>query len=292
MKNNKKKKGYIIAFLLILIYIIIQVTYIVAKENDKMRISVYSWHIDKVDCQEFKSISKDLDINSFYQYMPALEINTSETFNNLVNDLKKFGVKTYLLTGTPNQVYDEEIIELKKLIDEVEKYNINNDVKLEGIVLDAEFYLDEKYNKENKEGCFLDYYNNVKKAYEYAKKKNIKFILVIPYWLDTTFGVDKLEILIKDSCDSIEVMNYYKQKTKEHIKSEIELAKKYNKSIVTISELQKANEEEAVTTQITFYTDGLQACTEDMKLILKEYNYNKLGYAYHYYDYLIELYNN
>lgn len=292
MKNNKKKKGYIIAFLLIMIYIIIQVTYIVANENDKMRISVYSWHVDKVDCQKFKNISKDLGINSFYQYMPALEINTNETFTNLVNDLKNFGVKTYLLTGTPNQVYDEEILELKKIIDEVEKYNINNNVKLEGIVLDAEFYLDEKYNKENKEECFFYYYTNVKKAYEYAKSKNIKFILVIPYWLDTTFGVDKLEMLIKDSCDSIEVMNYYKLKTKEHINSEIELVKKYNKSIVTISELQKTNEEEAVTAQITFYTDRLQACTEDMQSIQKEYNYNKLGYAYHYYDYLVELYSN
>lgn len=294
MKNLKtlKKIGLINLMLLIIILCSVwHISYICANETSEKRIGIYSWNIDDIDIEKIEKVSEDLDINSFYQYISTSQINESQDFKKLVNDLKAIKVNTYLLCGSCEFAYDTNIIEIKKIIDEIEKYNLNNEIKVEGIVLDAEFYLDEKYSNETKVECFNIYYQNMKKAYEYASEKEITFVLVIPYWLDTTFGTENLDLLIKNACDSVEVMNYHKAGSKEHIKNEILCAKKYNKSIVTISELQKENQENDVTSEITFYKDGLKACQKDMMLILKKYKYNKLGYAYHTYNYLIELYD-
>ena len=290
-KTKKRKKLVYTIFCLIMIYIIAHVTYIWAKERSESRIGVYSWHIDQVNYDEFEEVAKDLKINSFYQYVSSDKINNNNVINELVNFLDTIDIDTYLLCGSFEYSYDDEIMKLKQIIDEVANYNSNNEIKLKGIVLDVEFYLDSRYMEDTKQECFEIYYRNMKKAYEYSKEKGVKFILVIPYWLDTEFGEEALEILIRDACDSLEVMNYYKSKSIDHIASEIELAKKYNKSIVTISELQKVDPINSITEEITFYNNGLIDSKEDMEKILKEYKYNKLGYAYHYYEYLIELYN-
>ena len=58
--------------------------------------------------------------------------------------------------------------------------------------------------------------------------------------------------------------------------------------------LYKPKQDESVVSivpEVTFYGDGIEACKEDMEKILKEYKYDKLGYAYHYYKYLKILHN-
>lgn len=291
MKMQKiKKKVYWIIFFLIIICATAHVTYIIAKENSEKRIGIYSWNIENINYDELKEISSNLGVNSFYQYMSYKKINSDESFKTLVNYLDTIDVSTYLLAGTPEYAYDEDINILKSIIDEVAIYNLNNDVKLHGILYDVEFYLDDRYSGEKEQECFEIYYKNMKKAYEYSKEKGIKFILVLPYWIDTKFGNENLEKLIRDACDSVEIMNYYKNKSTEHIALEVEYAKKYKKSIVTISELKAPDDKGSVTEKITFYNDGLSVCNENMKNVSKNCNYNKMGYAYHYYIYLRELY--
>ena len=84
-------------------------------------------------------------------------------------------------------------------------------------------------------------------------------------------------------------MNYTKDTMLEGISKEIELAKKYNKQIENIAELQAPNDNNSVTDEDTFYNDGIEACLEKFNQIEQKYNYNNLGFSYHYYPYIVEL---
>lgn len=290
-KKSKKKRIFCLAIFLSLIFFCLYFISNYIHCTSKNRVGVYSWRTNKINYDEVKKLVSGLEINSFYQYVPISQINNNKEFTKFVDFLESVDVDTYFLCGNPKYGYDDEILEIKKIVDEVYKYNLNNKTKLCGIVLDAEFYLDSRYKTENKQKCFETYCKNMKKAYNYSREKGIEFILVIPYWIDTEFGDEGLEMLIRDACDSVEIMNYYKSKSFEHIKSEIEFARKYDKSIVTISELQEVNDDNSITEEITFYKDGLMASRNDMLDILQKYKYDKFGYAYHYYDYLIEMYD-
>ena len=102
-----------------------------------------------------------------------------------------------------------------------------------------------------------------------VKEENLELILAIPYWFDH-ISTDLLEELIQNT-DGISVMNYIPDKTSENIKEEIQYAKKYQKQINTIYEIDKNNE-------IT-----LKEIEKDYQEIKKENQLKSLGIAYHYY---------
>lgn len=290
-KNKHKRKKIVLIVILIIIFVIICQPSVIQDSDEKFerKCSLYSWEVADVDYNKLESICEDLKINCFYQYVPTRQINTKE-IEMLVEKLYLMDVKFYLLVGEHEYAYDQQMFDMESIIDEVVVFNQNNEIKIEGIVFDVEFYLDEyKYNSNSKRDCFEDYYNNMKNAYDYSRNKDIEFITVIPYWLDTEIGESELEKLIKNACDTVEVMNYYKSKTIEHIENETKFAKKYNKEIVTISELQDENVK-SIVPEITFFYDGLKNCRKSMEKILQRYKYDKMGYAYHYYKYVKILY--
>lgn len=246
--------------------------------------------METINYEELKEVTNSLKINSFYQYVSRNNINNNKDLKNLVKYLDSINIDTYLLCGSPSYAYDDGLDKMKNIIDEVVKFNTENSKKINGIVFDVEFYLESNhYNDNTKKECYKSYLNNMNNAYEYSRGKDIEFIIVIPYWLDTTFGYEELENLICSACDSVEIMNYYKSKSIEHVENEINIARKYDKNIVTISELQEADGN-SITDKITFYNDGLSKCKDDMENILNHYDYDKLGYAYHEYNSLIKLY--
>ena len=116
---------------------------------------------------------------------------------------------------------------------------------------------------------FKDYVEEIKKTYSYTQEENLELILAIPYWFDH-ISTDLLEELIQNT-DGISVMNYIPDKTSENIKEEIQYAKKYQKQINTIYEIDKNNE-------IT-----LKEIEKDYQEIKKENQLKTLGIAYHYY---------
>lgn len=285
-KNRKRRNVLLISLIVLLIFLALNV-----QAKDLKRIGVYSWNIDDVEINKLREMAKKLDINAFYQYIKIDDLE-SDKAEKLLNGLINERIDFYLLQGTPEQAYEPNVISMKKVIDKVVKFNQENGNVIKGIVWDVEFYLEEKqYQNENKAKAFENYYKNMKILYEYAKEKKIEIVQVIPYWLDTVIGNTELEAFIRDTCDSIEVMNYYKEKSIEHIENEYIYAKKYDKSIVTISELQEADGT-SVTEKITFYSDGLEKCHKNVEEIIEYYNYEKFGYAYHYYKYLEILYEN
>ena len=289
-KNRKKSNVLLILFVFLLIVLLIFLV-LKVQAKDLKRIAVYSWNIDDIEINKLQEMARKLDINALYQYIKIDNLK-SEKIKKLLEGLKSKKINFYLLQGTPEQAYESDVTSMKTVIDKVVNFNQENGNIIKGIVWDVEFYLEEKqYQNENKAKAFEYYYQNMKILYEYAKGKKIEIVQVIPYWIDTVIGNTELEAFIRDTCDSIEVMNYYKEKSIEHIKNEYMYAQKYDKSIVTISELQE-EDGIAVTEKITFYSDGLENCHKNVEKILEYYNYEKFGYAYHYYKYLKILYEN
>ena len=214
-KNRKRRNVLLISLIVLLIFLALNV-----QAKDLKRIGVYSWNIDDVEINKLREMAKELDINAFYQYIKIDDLE-SDKAEKLLNGLINERIDFYLLQGTPEQAYEPNVISMKKDIDKVVKFNQENGNVIKGIVWDVEFYLEEKqYQNENKAKAFENYYKNMKILYEYAKEKKIEIVQVIPYWLDTVIGNTKLEAFIRDTCDSIEVMNYYKEKSIEHIKNE------------------------------------------------------------------------
>lgn len=292
IQKKKNKKWIVIVLFSFTFLFIFHLMRLQAKNKmDFRKVSIYSWNIEDVNDAMLIEICDELNINTFYQAISADNLNTDE-WKKLLKELTEKGIDCYLLQGNPKQAYEEGAESMKEVVNKVKKFNDENEYKIKGIVWDVEFYLDKtQYQEESKKNCFERYYKNMLEIYDYAKQREIETVQVIPYWLDTEIGEEALERLIKNTCDSIEVMNYYKQRAKEHIRNEIDYAKKYDKEIVTIAELQEADGV-SVIDKISFYQDGLESCQKEIKEILDTYDYEKLGYAYHYYKYLKILYEN
>ena len=149
MKKNKHKRKKIILIIVFIIIVVIKFQPLVMQDDHEKlerKCSLYSWDINDIDYDELESICEDLKINSFYQYIPIEEINSNEIVP-LIEKLYLMDVDFYLLVGEYGYAYDETLIDMGSIIDEVVAFNQNNERKIEGIVFDVEFYLDEyKYN--------------------------------------------------------------------------------------------------------------------------------------------------
>ena len=85
------------------------------------------------------------------------------------------------------------------------------------------------------------------------------------------------------------VMNYYKKgKEAAHIENELALCKKYNKRIINITETIPAGQH-GLTENNTYYNDGIDAIEEMWNTLDGFFQYDKLGYSFHYLDIIIEM---
>lgn len=178
------------------------------------------------------------------------------------------------------------------MLEEIERalyLQSESDVKFEGIQFDVEPYCLDDFD-ENADAYFAQYVENCKTAYAAAHAAGLKVELCIPYWYDSSYGYnDQLEDLIANACDSIAVMNYYKNdKEIKHIASELELCRKYDKPIVNITEMQEPGTH-GLTENNTYYHDGMEAVEEMWSEMEAYFGYEKLGYSYHYLNTMVEL---
>ena len=143
---------------------------------------------------------------------------------------------------------------------------------------------------ENADAYFPVYVENCKHVYQVAQSYGIPVEICIPYWWDSAYGFDEgLEDLIANACDSVAVMNYYKAgKEIKHIADELALCEKYDKPIVNITEMQ-APGTHGLTENNTYYNDGVDAVEAMWSDMEAYFDYDKLGYSYHYLNVMIEL---
>lgn len=229
---------------------------------------LYSWDLEEIieDENTFEKVLKEYKINTIYQDFTKEFLDNQD--DSFISNITSKNIEIYHLAGDPSWGTKNGFEKIKKEIDLVIQFNQNTIHKLKGIVLDIEPYADEII-EEFELDSFKDYVEEIKKTYSYTQEENLELILAIPYWFDH-ISTDLLEELIQNT-DGISVMNYIPNKTSENIKEEIQYAKKYQKQINTIYEIDKNNE-------IT-----LKEIEKDYQEIKKENQLKSLGIAYHYY---------
>ena len=203
---------------------------------------------------------------------------------------KNNNIDTYIVYDENYEDQQTNLNRIKSFIDEINSYNNSSSYKIKGLTIDSEFHTLESFrNLTNDEQIevFSNYVNAIKEAYVYAKNYNLDFVVCIPVWLDR-LDINLLDSLIKDGCDYVQLMNYTKSNMVESIAEEVEIAKKYNKKIENIAELQEPGNH-GVTNEISFYNDGIEACNNKFIEIDNYYSYSLLTFSYHYYKPLISM---
>ncbi|MBP3581302.1 MAG: hypothetical protein J6J33_00950 [Clostridia bacterium] len=222
------------------------------------------WWWDKGLDDTYLEFAAAQSINEIYYCDSALDENTKK----FVKKAKSHNIKTYLLAGEYQWLYDDS--NLITLIDKYVSYNSNNpDAKLAGIHLDIEPHQAEDFDS-NRESL-------VKSLILIAKKlKNtypdIEFSYDIPFWFEQDLEIDgetKKEFeWIFDYADKVFVMSY--RDTAEKIisvaQAELNYAKEKNKTIFLSVETKDLGEENNI---VTFYEEGFDALVSALKSLDK-----------------------
>ncbi|MGP6139289.1 hypothetical protein [Jeotgalibaca sp. A127] len=157
--------------------------------------------------------------------------------------------------------------------------------QFDGIVVDVEPYLLEEF-KMNPKKVMSIFVASMRKVYQVAKTKRLAFILCVPYFYDTLGFEQELEELIKDCCDGLMVMNYYRGKELEHIQTEAHLCRKYGKTLSTVYELQPPGRYD-LKDENTYYNVGIEAAYDNFKKLKQVIP--QIGVSFHEFRYFKEL---
>jgi len=293
VRKVKYIAGAVIGLVLIGVLVYVS-TYVFNRVGVLHMYSMFSWDSEVMDSEEkdrFISITKKMDIGSVYQSFPQ-DLLETDKMKDFISDLRKENVDVYYLTGEREWGLESDGSSFKAEIDKVAAYNdqVKTAEKIKGIVVDIEPYLTEEWDTADEEGkqtFFQIYADGMIEAYKYASEKEIPILVCVPNFYDK-YWRDGFERLAANGCDGLAVMNYNREKEIEEIEGEIEIARKYDKDVIFIAELQRPGVHELVENN-TYYYEGLAALKESFEKMGNYYNYDKLSYSYHYYKPLVEL---
>ena len=244
--------------------------------------SIFSW--DKLSVLEAKE--NLFDVMEKYEIKTVYQSFSSELPKNKISKFlescSEYNYQVYYLCGDPEDVLDQDAEKMIENIDDaaaIKEYD-NNDV-LKGILFDVEPYLLDEWEIQP-DKIIQQFADNLQIAYKKAKENKLEMIVCIPYYYDTKGFSDSLEKLIKDGCDGIAIMNYYQKNEYEHIKEEVELAKKYNKTCINIYEFQPSGKY-GLTDKNTYYEEGIEKAEENFKVLRNKLDSNNLVLSFHEY---------
>ncbi|XTR39057.1 hypothetical protein ACQQ2T_06620 [Paraclostridium tenue] len=244
--------------------------------------SIFSW--DKLSVLEAKE--NLFDVMEKYEIKTVYQSFSSELSKNKISKFlescSEYNYQVYYLCGDPEDVLDQDAEKMIENIDDavaIKEYD-NNDV-LKGILFDVEPYLLDEWEIQP-DKIIQQFADNLQIAYKKAKENKLEMIVCIPYYYDTKGFSDSLEKLIKDGCDGIAIMNYYQKNEYEHIKEEVELAKKYNKTCINIYEFQPSGKY-GLTDKNTYYEEGIEKAEENFKVLRNKLDSNNLVLSFHEY---------
>ena len=259
-----------------------------AKEHER---AMYSWTHDFIYEENealLQQVMEKTECNILYQ-----ELSSKADAKDVAEFLQRRGEngqQVYYLCGNANWAIEKGATSMLKEVERAVEYNKTaGEYKFVGIQFDVEPYCLLDF-EENAAEYMAIYVENSKLAYQAAHEAGLLVEICIPYYWDSAYEYyDELEDLIANACDRVVVMNYYKKnKEAAHISYELELCKKYNKPIINATETIPAGQH-GLTENNTYYNDGIDAIETMWNSLDGFFQYDKLGYAFHYLDIIIEL---
>ncbi|WP_373751189.1 hypothetical protein [Jeotgalibaca porci] len=239
----------------------------------KLQKSLFSWFSKELAHPEaFFSFLQQHGITAIYQHVTPNDMQ--ETIARFIKRGRQANVKVFLLAGEANWTLEPK--DLHRHIEQATKWD--------GIVVDVEPYLLKGFNKE----IMAAYVSAMRNAYQKAHSLGVSFILCIPYFYDSLGYTTELEVLIRDCCDGISVMNYYRGKEIPHLETEAKLCRLYQKTLETIYELQPPGKH-GLKDINTYYHLGLKKVDENFQTLAKHYQNQEVKISYHEFVYFQEL---
>lgn len=266
---------------------------------------LFSWSaetVNKTDGELFK-LMEEQELTVLYQNISSKN-SRQEQMSVFVESAMEEGITVYYLTGDASWGLDPDGDRLCEAVKDAVAYNRRIKRKflarreadgkqwstipqLAGIVFDVEPYTLKEWD-ENPSKVMDSFVSGMKEAYALAQDYGLEVIVCIPFHYDNKGQQKGLEELIKNGCDSIAVMNYYRGAEVKNIATEVELASKYGKGLITIYELQKADGS-SVKEINTYYNSGLAALERSYQSVLEAYPNQTISIAYHDYKALKEV---
>ncbi|MBC8569567.1 hypothetical protein [Zongyangia hominis] len=293
--NNKKWMWAVLAVLVIVIVGVGLFFYLRQEETPpQSHYSLFSWDDEAVKADEredFLSILSQMEIDTVYQALSSDQMESKDT-ETFLSDLSQKGIAVYYLAGDSAWGREKDGASVRAVIEQVAHYNkaAGKDRRFAGLMLDVEPYLLEEWkgaSDEDKEVLFTQYVDGMVEAYQAARKEKIPMLLCIP-WFYEKYSEPQLGRLIAEGCDGVAIMNYRRSDEYGQIETEVELARKYEKQVVNIAELQKPGSHDLEDVN-TYYNEGLDALRASWDVLERRFDYDRLSFSYHYYAPLKEL---
>lgn len=276
-----KNKIRTVMLIILLAFIVIIATMRLIKKEVPMSVSIFSWHWEEMQEEEWKPLLQVMDRLGVQEVYQDFDMEQSpEMRKDFWELLKEKNYKVYYLCGDPKWVYPSGWERVLQAIEEAALLAEESQGTLKGIVFDIEPYTMEEWEEEAGR-LMKDYAATMKKAYDEAAGYGLEVILCIPNFFDKEYR-EALETLIRDCCDGIAVMNYSKDGQIERIRAEAELAYQYDKVLIHISEVQKGDASEV--------TRQMQEIRTLWNSIRREYPDGKLKFSYHHLGALTDVY--
>lgn len=254
----------------------------------KNTVGLFSWKSEALTDEDFLEVAQSIQATEVYQ---AISKSTDKAvISDYLSKLSESGIAVYALYGEREWALDSDGTKMCEMISRVQQMNQqfleNEEISQEnaphfkGIVFDVEPYLLKEW-KADSQAVMNSFVQGLHKAYE--TKGNLEVYICIPYYYDTKGLEEGLDNLIADCCDGVLVMNYYRDKEEKHILKEYELCKKYQKKIVTIYEMRRADD--SGREEISTYHDlGIEAVLHNYKTVRESLSDYEMGLAYHDYN--------
>ncbi|WP_025025859.1 hypothetical protein [Caldalkalibacillus mannanilyticus] len=226
------------------------------------------------DKESTLSFLESKNVNKVYlQIDPDISM---DIYREFIEKASNKGISIYALDGSAEWVEWKGYIHLEKLMSWLGKYQEGSKAtqKFSGIHLDVEPYLYSGW-KTSQNNTIESYQALILKAKQSAETLDIPLEADIPFWFDEIFyknkyGKGMLAEWVIAETDSVTIMAYRDSAEKiiEIVKTEIELASKYNKSIVIGVETGFSYEGGLV----TFYEEGESYMNETLSVVEKYYS--------------------
>lgn len=263
------------------------------KEDTAKRVcktSMFSWEeeylLPDMEAEAGQAL-ETLGCEAVYQQIP--EDTDIDVIKDYLKRRRKAGQDVYCLAGDSKWAVQKNGEAMLRTVEIVGKWNkeARGDGGFCGIVWDVEPYLLMRWETDPVT-VMAQFVQNAVKAYRAAKEQDLLVILCIPNFYDAVGMEESLEKLIQSGCDAVAVMNYDKTDEAGQISGEAELAAKYEKGIIHITEMQKPGTHE-LEPKNTYYQDGFEAVKKSWKHLREEIPNENMGFSWHYLKPVLEL---